>query len=281
MIKTRKRGEVIVFELGGILSVTNTRNIWSQVRHVIDDPVTRKVVIDMSGVLTVDSSALGLLVRIAKSLQKHNADLFLAGVSPSVQEVLKVTRLDEYFNIAQSVDEALELLETPRQQPNEPITRQEPAASHRPPETVALDFRSLLRRAGPTISDREVNELIAELERLEHSEKMMALLMEAYEKDLLAKADQIATKRLSVLREVAVGLNHEINNPLTVILATSELLERKLSGRVDNGIIKRLRSIQSQCERIKEIVAKVSAIVRPVSSEYYCGMRMIDVHRSS
>ena len=107
------------------------------------------------------------------------------------------------------------------------------------------------------------------------------LLVDAYDKELRDKAEELAAKRLAVIREVAVGLNHEINNPLTVILATSELLERSLSNNgVDDKVIQRLQAIQAQCERVKEIVAKVCAIVKPVSREYYSVMDMIDVHRS-
>ena len=257
-----------------MVNVTNTRSIFSQVRHLIEDPSISKIVLDMSGVLEVDSSGLGLLVRIAKTLQAHDAELCLAGVSGPVAEVLEHTKLDGFFRTAKDVDAAVELLEGDSN-----------SDFGRIPNILGRDladsFRDLLRSISPTVSDDEIGELTGSIQRLENWERMMGLLVEAYDKDLLAKADEIATKRLSVIREVAIGLNHEINNPLTVILATSELLERKLAGGVESNIIQRLKSIQSQCERIKEIVAKVSAIVKPVSSEYYCGMKMIDVHRSA
>ena len=274
MVKTRNLGGVFVLGLGGMVNVTNTRSIFNQIKHLVEDPSIRKIVLDMSGVLGVDSSGLGLLVRIAKTVQAHNAEIFLAGLSDPVAEVLEHTKLDGFFKTAKDVDEAVELLEGGS---NADSGRIRICLG----PDLADSFKNLLRSISPTVSDDEIGELTDSLQRLENWERMTGLLVEAYDKDLLAKADEIATKRLSVIREVAIGLNHEINNPLTVILATSELLERKLSGGVENSIIQRLRSIQSQCERIKEIVAKVSAIVKPVSSEYYCGMKMIDVHRSA
>jgi anti-anti-sigma factor len=277
VVKTRNLGGVFVLGLGGVINVTITRSIFSQIKHLVEDPSIRKIVLDMSGVLGVDSSGLGLLVRIAKTVQAHNAELVLAGLSTPVVEILELAKLDSFFRTAKDVDEAVELLE---------------GDSHVDGQSRRVDgcldganladsFRNLLRSISPTVSDDEIGELMGSIQRLENWERMMGLLVDAYDKDLLAKADEIAIKRLSVIREVAIGLNHEINNPLTVILATSELLERKLTGGVESGVIQRLRSIQSQCERIKEIVAKVSAIVKPVSSEYYCGMKMIDVHRSA
>jgi len=274
VVKTRNLGGVFVLGLGGMVNVTNTRNIFNQIRHLVEDPSICKIVLDMSGVLGVDSSGLGLLVRIAKTLQAHDAQLCLAGVSGPVAEVLEHTKLNGFFKTAKDVDEAIELLEGGLNVDGGRIPNY-------PGPDLTHSFKSLLRSISPTVSDEEIGELTSSIQRLENWERMMGLLVEAYDKDLLAKADEIATKRLSVIREVAIGLNHEINNPLTVILATSELLERKLTGGVENCIIQRLRSIQSQCERIKEIVGKVSAIVKPVSSEYYCGMKMIDVHRSA
>ena len=275
VVKTSNLGGVFVLGLGGMVNVTNTRNIFKQIRHLVEDPAVRKIVLDMSGVLGVDSSGLGLLVRIAKTLQAHDAKLYLAGVPEPVAEVLEHTKLDVFFKIAKDVDEAVELLDAGSNVDGERVPGSLGGAD------LADSFRSLLRSISPTVSDDEIAELMGSIQRLENWERMMGLLVDAYDKDLLAKADEIATKRLSVIREVAIGLNHEINNPLTVILATSELLERKLTGGVENCIIQRLRSIQSQCERIKEIVGKVSAIVKPVSSEYYCGVKMIDVHRSA
>jgi len=277
VLKTWNYGGVIVLEFGGVINVTNTRNIFGQIRDLIEDPSVRTIVFDMSGVLRVDSSGLGLLVRISKTLQAHSAELCLAGVSGPVAEVLEHTKLDRFFKIAKDVDEAVELLERDSETGNVGNI----IADRRSGENLADGFRRLFRSISPTVSDEEINDLIASIQQLEKWESMMGLLVEAYDKDLLAKADEIATKRLAVIREVAIGLSHEINNPLTVILATSELLERKLAGGVENSVVQRLRSIQSQCERIKEIVAKVSAIVKPVSSEYYCGMKMIDVHKSA
>ncbi|MBN1593585.1 MAG: anti-sigma factor antagonist [Candidatus Coatesbacteria bacterium] len=277
MVKTRNLGGVFVLGLGGMVNVTNTRSIFSQIKHLVEDPTIRKIVLDMSGVLGVDSSGLGLLVRIAKTVQAHGAELLLAGPSRSVMDAMHLTKLDRFFTTAEDVDSAVALLEKNAN----PKTEDSRHDTFHDELSLTDNFRNLLRSVSPTVSDEEIGQLMSSVQRLENWEMMMGLLVDAYDKDLLAKADEIATKRLSVIREVAIGLNHEINNPLTVILATSELLERKLNGSVESNVIQRLRSIQSQCERIKEIVAKVSAIVKPVSSEYYCGMKMIDLHRSA
>lgn len=279
LVKLRDHSGIVVMELGGMVSVTNTGLIWGQIKELVEDVSTRRMIVDLSGVIRLDSSGLGLLVKIAKAFRGRNGRLCLAGISGSVAEVLELTRLDGFFRVFCSVDEAVESLQSSA---HDACIRsgENGRGEHLDAGALAGDFRELLRTMNPMVSDEEIARLVASIRQLESSEMMMTLLVDAYDKDLLAKADEIATKRLSVIREVAIGLNHEINNPLTVILATSELLERRLSGRVETSILHRLRSIQSQCDRIKEIVAKVSAIVKPVSSEYYCGMKMIDVHKS-
>ncbi|MCD6328517.1 anti-sigma factor antagonist [bacterium] len=283
MLKTSVRGDVVVLQLGGIVNVKNTRDIWRRIEDLLSDASVRAVALDMSGVLMLDSSGLGLLVRMEKTLHQRGAELCLAGVSSPVAELLELTRLDGFFDITASTDEAVELLQETLSERNAPATESEMAAQNGNGDrgTLVAEFRTFMRSINPSVSEEEVTKLTGALEQLEDFEQMMALLVDAYDRDLHAKAEEIASKRISVIREVAIGLNHEINNPLTVILASSELLERRLTGIVEDKVIERLRAIQLQCDRIKDIVSKVAAIVKPVSSEYYCGMKMIDVHKSN
>lgn len=279
MLKTCQRGDVIILELGGMVNVTNTGTIWDEISHIVEDPATKRLAIEMSGVFAMDSSGLGLLVRIAKALQHRDAKLCLVAVSNTVAELLKLTKLIDFFPFARDMDEAARILGGGLD-PGALAEQLRAEVSKGKGNGLTEEFKKFLHSLGPSVSNDDVTEFTGAVQRLENFERMAQLLVDAYDTDLKAKAEELAAKRVAVIREVAVGLNHEINNPLTVILATSELLERSLPPDVDDKVIQRLRSIQVQCERVKEIVAKVCAIVKPVSSEYYSGMDMIDVHLS-
>jgi PAS domain S-box-containing protein len=97
-------------------------------------------------------------------------------------------------------------------------------------------------------------------------------------REILLK-DQLAT-----LGEVAVGLSHEINNPLAVILNQVELLERdieRLAGERDASVEEeRLDAVRREISRIAEIVTRLDEMVREESYEtidYIGPTRMIDL----
>ena len=97
-------------------------------------------------------------------------------------------------------------------------------------------------------------------------------------REILLK-DQLAT-----LGEVAVGLSHEINNPLAVILNQVELLERdvaRLAGERDVSVEQeRLDAVRREISRISEILSRLDQMVREEHYEtigYIGPTRMIDL----
>lgn len=97
-------------------------------------------------------------------------------------------------------------------------------------------------------------------------------------REILLK-DQLAT-----LGEVAIGLSHEINNPLAVILNQMELLERDLSrlaGERDVSVEEeRIDAVRREISRISEILMRLGEMVREESYEtidYIGPTRMIDL----
>jgi PAS domain S-box-containing protein len=92
------------------------------------------------------------------------------------------------------------------------------------------------------------------------------------------------TEELATLGEVAIGLSHEINNPLAVILNQAELLERDvdaLAGEGDISVeVERLDAIRREIARISEIVERLGEMVRSDTYEtvdYIGPARMIDL----
>ena len=97
-------------------------------------------------------------------------------------------------------------------------------------------------------------------------------------RDILHK-DQLAT-----LGEVAVGLAHEINNPLAVIVNQATLLENdiaKLAGEGDSSVEnERLDAIRREVARITDVVDRLGEMVETDRYEtiHYVGpSRMVDL----
>jgi PAS domain S-box-containing protein len=102
-----------------------------------------------------------------------------------------------------------------------------------------------------------------------------------FAKDLrdIRHKDQLAT-----LGEVAIGLSHEINNPLAVIVNQATLLENdiaRLAGEADSSVEnERLDAIRREVARIADIIDRLGEMVKSDSYEtiHYVGpSRMVDL----
>ena len=57
----------------------------------------RKITIDLSNVRFIDSTGLGLMVRAKKLTLSHGAQLAFTGLQPTVRNVLRIAKMEEYL----------------------------------------------------------------------------------------------------------------------------------------------------------------------------------------
>lgn len=80
----------------------------------------------------------------------------------------------------------------------------------------------------------------------------------------------VERERLAAVGEVAVTVNHEINNPLTVIIGNAELLLKDLADS-DKKVRKKVEHIVAESKRIAQITRSLRKIDKPVSEDYLPG----------
>ena len=89
----------------------------------------------------------------------------------------------------------------------------------------------------------------------------------------------LEAERLAAITETAIGINHEINNPLCAILGNTQLLLME-KDKLDPTVIKKLKSIEREITRIHEVAGRLARISKPVLKEYVGGKLMLDVEQS-
>lgn len=72
--------------------------------HILNGPP--RIVLDLSDVAFIDSSGLGAVVAVRKMVGPDR-ELELAALSPAVQKVFRLTRMDSVFTIHDAVPAAL------------------------------------------------------------------------------------------------------------------------------------------------------------------------------
>ena len=94
-----------------------------------------------------------------------------------------------------------------------------------------------------------------------------------------AQKRRIALEKKKTLLELAGGIAHELNQPLTVILSLSELvLSSPELNDEDSDLV---RQIRAECNRIAGIVSQIGTIDHYETKKYYDNVNIIDLEKSS
>lgn len=101
-------------------------------------------------------------------------------------------------------------------------------------------------------------------------------------------AQQVKAERLTAITATMVSVNHEVNNPLAVILGYVQMLQQRLEAGEDPGrLLARtqadLTRIEAETLRIRDITARLAALIEPVVTSYPAstsGVPMVDLGRS-
>ena len=105
-LETRYRGNVvIVYCQGRIVYRDEAVALSNLVGEVLEN--RGKIILDLSGVSSIDSAGIGELVLLRSWAQSRNADLKWASPSPLVRELLDLTHVDSILEIHSSLSEAL------------------------------------------------------------------------------------------------------------------------------------------------------------------------------
>lgn len=84
-------------------------------------------------------------------------------------------------------------------------------------------------------------------------------------------------ERLRTLSETSVSINHEINNPLTIVQGNLYLMEQFHPKKDDPQVSKMLEAMKDGLKRIRDVVKKFENMTDPRSVKYQDGIRMIDL----
>ena len=105
-LKIRKNGEVYIIDVNGEMDLYNSYKLKELVTKMLEKNV-KSFIINLGQVDYIDSSGIGALIYICSTLKKMNLKLAISNVHGSVKKVIELTKLTGYFPIANSLEEAL------------------------------------------------------------------------------------------------------------------------------------------------------------------------------
>ncbi len=105
-IKLKKYSSTYIIEVIGDMDLYSSFELKNVVTKMLAKDI-KNYVVDLAKVDYIDSSGIGVLIHIYSNIKKLNRILKISNVHGSVEKVIKLTKLSQYFPIVGSVKEAL------------------------------------------------------------------------------------------------------------------------------------------------------------------------------
>ena len=141
---------------------------------------------------------------------------------------------------------------------------EDPQRIHATPEgdlILSIEITPLRDQRGELIGAIQVSEDVTEKVELEED---------------LRRAEIVA-ERLEAVRQTAITVNHEVNNPLTTILATAQMLLLSEKG-LSESLQDRLRQVETNAKRIADVTKRLRMVEEVKTKEYIAkGPKMLDL----
>ena len=102
--------EIVIVTLldAKILDQTQIQSLADSIFPLIEEKEKISLILDFSKVKFLSSSVLGLLIRISKKVYQQAGTLCLCRIDRKIDEIFKITRLDQVFTIMPDRESAIE-----------------------------------------------------------------------------------------------------------------------------------------------------------------------------
>ena len=106
-INERKRNDVTILDLKGKITIGQAEEALRDAVHRVLDGGSQKVLLNLQGVTTIDSSGVGELVSGYTSATNRGAKIKLTNLPPKINDILTITQLITVFDVYDTEDEAV------------------------------------------------------------------------------------------------------------------------------------------------------------------------------
>jgi len=103
----RQEGDAVVLSLHGEIDLHGSPDLRTDLLALLQQTGSKKLVLNLSKVPYVDSSAIAIMVECLQRLRKIGGKLCLVDPQPRVKGLIEIARLNTLFNVVGTEAEAL------------------------------------------------------------------------------------------------------------------------------------------------------------------------------
>lgn len=102
-----QEGDVVKAAVRGDIDLHNSPELRSAFLDVFLPSSPKKLILDLSGVPYMDSSAIAVLVEALQKMRRYGGKVYLTNLQPRVRGLLEIARLDTIFILVKDEQEAM------------------------------------------------------------------------------------------------------------------------------------------------------------------------------
>jgi anti-sigma B factor antagonist len=102
----RREGDALFASVSGEVDLHNSPDLRTALLDMLIHNPVRRLVLNLSGVPYMDSSAIAVLVELLQRLRKTGGRIVLVAPQPRVRGLLEIARLDTIFKLVDSETDA-------------------------------------------------------------------------------------------------------------------------------------------------------------------------------
>jgi anti-sigma B factor antagonist len=103
----RRQGDAVLATIRGEIDLHSSPDLRSVLLEMLEHHKPARLILNLSQVPYMDSSAIAVLVESLQKLRKTGGKILLTNLQPRVKSLLEIARLDSIFVLVASDDEAL------------------------------------------------------------------------------------------------------------------------------------------------------------------------------
>jgi len=95
----KEKGDIVIIVLDGEMVGGPDATMLSEKLHGLIEEGRNRIIIDMAKVNYMNSSGLGILIGGLTTVRNNGGKLRLLNLAPKLQELLRITKLDQVFTL--------------------------------------------------------------------------------------------------------------------------------------------------------------------------------------
>ncbi len=96
-----------MIEIKGNFDLTNSHDIKEKLNHLLSENSISDIILDLTNLKFVDSSAIGVIVKLALKLKESQGRIVIVNTSQNIKKLFTMSNLNSIVNIVENFDIAV------------------------------------------------------------------------------------------------------------------------------------------------------------------------------